>query len=162
MGFSVEYCPTGQMVADFFTKPLQGSLFRRMRDVVHGIQPRSTLNVGKTVDELNDVERKIDGKKQVVKAVRFKIESNNKMNVPDSQSKERVGNNKSSKRINKNDGCVAESEIEDNERRTYASVLRNNNCTKERKCDIVINTSHFNLKVFYIKHHIAFVEKRTY
>ena len=33
--FSVEYCPTGQMVADFFTKPLQGSLFRRMRDVVY-------------------------------------------------------------------------------------------------------------------------------
>jgi len=26
---------------------------------------------------------------------------------------------------------------------------------------IIFNTSHFNLKVFYIKHHIAFVEKRT-
>jgi len=25
-----------------------------------------------------------------------------------------------------------------------------------------INTSHFNLKVFYIKHHIAFVEKLTH
>ena len=23
----IEYCPTGDMVADFFTKPLQGSLF---------------------------------------------------------------------------------------------------------------------------------------
>ena len=26
----VEYCPTGDMVADYFTKPLQGSLFRKM------------------------------------------------------------------------------------------------------------------------------------
>jgi hypothetical protein len=30
----VEYCPTGDMVADYFTKPLQGSLFRRMRDTI--------------------------------------------------------------------------------------------------------------------------------
>ncbi|KAG7367822.1 hypothetical protein IV203_030565 [Nitzschia inconspicua] len=27
---SIEYCPTGDMVADYFTKPLQGSLFRKM------------------------------------------------------------------------------------------------------------------------------------
>ena len=28
----VEYCPTEEMVADFFTKPLQGSLFRKFRN----------------------------------------------------------------------------------------------------------------------------------
>ena len=33
----VEYCPTGNMVADFFTKPLQGALFRRLRDAVLNI-----------------------------------------------------------------------------------------------------------------------------
>jgi hypothetical protein len=27
----VEYCPTEEMIADFFTKPLQGSLFRKFR-----------------------------------------------------------------------------------------------------------------------------------
>ena len=32
----VEYCPTGEMIADFFTKPLQGNLFRKFRDVVLG------------------------------------------------------------------------------------------------------------------------------
>ena len=32
----LEYCPTELMIADFFTKPLQGSLFRKMRDVVLG------------------------------------------------------------------------------------------------------------------------------
>ena len=33
----VEYCPTGDMVADFFTKPLQGALFRRLRDIILNI-----------------------------------------------------------------------------------------------------------------------------
>ena len=32
----VEYCPTEKMVADFLTKPLQGNLFRKFRDVVMG------------------------------------------------------------------------------------------------------------------------------
>ena len=33
----VEYCPTGLMVADFFTKPLQGTQFRLMRDWIMNI-----------------------------------------------------------------------------------------------------------------------------
>ena len=33
----VDYCPTGDMVADFFTKLLQGSLFRRLRDIILNI-----------------------------------------------------------------------------------------------------------------------------
>jgi hypothetical protein len=32
----VVYCPTEQMLADFFTKPLQGNLFRRLKRVVMG------------------------------------------------------------------------------------------------------------------------------
>ena len=34
----IEFCPTGQMLADFFTKPLQGSAFRRMRDLILNTQ----------------------------------------------------------------------------------------------------------------------------
>jgi hypothetical protein len=30
----VEYCPTGEMIANYFTKPLQGSLFKRFRDMI--------------------------------------------------------------------------------------------------------------------------------
>ena len=33
----IEYMPTGEMIADYFTKPLQGSLFRKMRDQIQGI-----------------------------------------------------------------------------------------------------------------------------
>jgi hypothetical protein len=35
-GISVVYCPTDEMVADFFTKPLQGILFRKFRAVLVG------------------------------------------------------------------------------------------------------------------------------
>jgi hypothetical protein len=31
---TVEYCPTGDMLADMFTKPLQGNQFRRFRAAI--------------------------------------------------------------------------------------------------------------------------------
>ena len=33
----VRHCPTGDMVADFFTKPLQGTAFRKFRDTILNI-----------------------------------------------------------------------------------------------------------------------------
>jgi hypothetical protein len=33
----IEWCPTKDMVADFMTKPLQGSHFRRLRDLIMGM-----------------------------------------------------------------------------------------------------------------------------
>mmetsp|Transcript_7190 Transcript_7190/g.15685 ORF Transcript_7190/g.15685 Transcript_7190/m.15685 type:complete len:221 (-) Transcript_7190:165-827(-) len=35
---SVEYCPTDEMIADFFSKPLQGSKFLKFRNMVLNIQ----------------------------------------------------------------------------------------------------------------------------
>ena len=32
----MEWCPTKQMVADFMTKPLQGSIFKKFRDLIMG------------------------------------------------------------------------------------------------------------------------------
>ena len=32
----ITYCPTAKMLADFFTKPLQGNLFRFFRDILMG------------------------------------------------------------------------------------------------------------------------------
>ena len=37
----VEYCPTDQMIADFFTKPLQGSAFLKYRALILGLPPLS-------------------------------------------------------------------------------------------------------------------------
>ncbi len=42
-GIDIVYCPTEQMLADFFTKPLQGSLFRRLKAVLMGHAHISTL-----------------------------------------------------------------------------------------------------------------------
>ena len=36
---SVEWCPTEEMIGDFATKPLQGALFRKFRDLIMGIIP---------------------------------------------------------------------------------------------------------------------------
>jgi Reverse transcriptase (RNA-dependent DNA polymerase) len=36
---SVQYCPTSQMVSDFFTKPLQGALFRKLRSAIMNNDP---------------------------------------------------------------------------------------------------------------------------
>ncbi len=33
---TIEWCPTKKMVADFMTKPLQGSHFRNLRDYIMG------------------------------------------------------------------------------------------------------------------------------
>ena len=43
-GITIQYCPTEKMIADFFTKPLQGSLFRKFRDVILGYKHISVLN----------------------------------------------------------------------------------------------------------------------
>ena len=39
----IAYCPTEVMLADFFTKPLQGSLFRKFRAVILGHVPVSRI-----------------------------------------------------------------------------------------------------------------------
>ena len=67
----VEYFPTENMIAGFFTKLLQGALFRKFRDIVLGYKQISTLHendedssyqerVGKYVSK-GDVERTDDG-----------------------------------------------------------------------------------------------------
>ena len=35
---NTEWCPMGDMVADFMTKPLQGSLFQKLRDIIMGVK----------------------------------------------------------------------------------------------------------------------------
>jgi hypothetical protein len=39
---AIQYCPTKQMVADYFTKPLQGVLFYKFHDQIMGVVPMDT------------------------------------------------------------------------------------------------------------------------
>jgi len=41
---TIEYCPTGRMLADYFTKPLQGRLFHIFREVIMRWRHISTLD----------------------------------------------------------------------------------------------------------------------
>ena len=43
----VEYCPTGDMVADYFTKPLQGTLFKKFRDFIMNFDSSPNLETAK-------------------------------------------------------------------------------------------------------------------
>jgi hypothetical protein len=63
----VDYCPTEKMIADFFTKPLQGKLFNLMRDEIMGVDlkskyhsnQRSVLSIGSTEDSVSSHERDV-------------------------------------------------------------------------------------------------------
>jgi hypothetical protein len=46
---SLQWCPTKEMIADFWTKPLQGSHFRKLRDYIMGrvrcVKPKGETSV---------------------------------------------------------------------------------------------------------------------
>ena len=44
---SIKWCPTGDMIGDYATKPLQGSLFRKFRDQIMGVVPAQDPGPGK-------------------------------------------------------------------------------------------------------------------
>jgi len=52
----IVHCPTLEMLADFFTKPLQGQLFRKFRAVVMGEAHTSTLKSPSAVPTEERVE----------------------------------------------------------------------------------------------------------
>jgi hypothetical protein len=55
---AIQYCPTKEMVADYFTKPLQGALFYKFRDQIMGLVPMETI-VGDHRSVLDKVPRNL-------------------------------------------------------------------------------------------------------
>lgn len=55
----IEHCPTTEMVADYFTKPLQGSLFRAMRNVIMGYAPYTSLKRYKKEADVVESEERV-------------------------------------------------------------------------------------------------------
>ena len=60
---TLEHCPTEKIIADFYTKPLQGRQFRKLRDIIMGIvslpseervEVRSGQADGKMTSEIAD------------------------------------------------------------------------------------------------------------
>jgi hypothetical protein len=46
---TAEWCPTGDMIANFMTKPTQGALFRKFRDQIMGVVPAQDPGPGKNL-----------------------------------------------------------------------------------------------------------------
>jgi hypothetical protein len=44
---SVVWCPTGDMIGDYATKPLQGAVFKKFRDLIMGVVPVEEPGTGK-------------------------------------------------------------------------------------------------------------------
>ena len=54
----LKHCPTEDMLADFFTKPLQGTLFRQLRDRIMNIDPSSVYHSTYRRSVLDDNDRR--------------------------------------------------------------------------------------------------------
>jgi hypothetical protein len=59
-GVSVKYCPTGDMVSDYFTKLLQGLLFWKMRGQIMNVDP-DTVNCWDHRSVLEDKDERTVG-----------------------------------------------------------------------------------------------------
>jgi hypothetical protein len=53
---TVDYCPTEEMLADYFTKPLQGAQFRKLRNAIMGISDSDYIQL-KTEYEATKLSR---------------------------------------------------------------------------------------------------------
>ena len=65
----VKWCPTGDMTGDFFTKPTQGALFQKFRDLIMGVEEHPDPGPGKPK---KTIEKKVNDSKEEWKVVKRK------------------------------------------------------------------------------------------
>mmetsp|Transcript_14843 Transcript_14843/g.21243 ORF Transcript_14843/g.21243 Transcript_14843/m.21243 type:complete len:131 (+) Transcript_14843:4370-4762(+) len=75
----IEYCPTEQMLADFYTKPLNGALFKFIREVIMGWRPITDLY--KVVDASAKERVENAGRQPAVQSIPVKSTTANKPKV---------------------------------------------------------------------------------
>jgi hypothetical protein len=81
---TIRHCPTEAMLADFLTKPLQGELFRRFRDVLMGLKHTDSLVDALPTNTSSNDERV--GNKIKNEVVRVQSEKNEKKELFDRDS----------------------------------------------------------------------------
>ena len=59
---TVKGCPTGEMTGDFLTKPNQGAVFRKFRDLIMVVVPQPDPGPGKPKKKASDGSVKRDGR----------------------------------------------------------------------------------------------------
>jgi len=60
----VEWCPTLEMIGDYMTKPLQGSLFCKFRDLIMGVVPIGQQKSAKEYNKKEATEPALPRKKK--------------------------------------------------------------------------------------------------
>jgi hypothetical protein len=68
---SLAWCPTGDMIGDYMTKPLQGALFRKFRDQIMGVVPTNDPGPGKTKPAASILRNSSNATSVIAKSVRF-------------------------------------------------------------------------------------------
>ena len=65
--FEITYCNTEDMIADFFTKPLQGNIFRKFRDMIMGYVniPSKFFDISKIKERVEMHERNVPYRKTI-------------------------------------------------------------------------------------------------
>ena len=53
----VVWCPTGDMTAYFYTKLLQGAMFRNFRDKIMGVVSQPDPGLGKKAERKNSLDK---------------------------------------------------------------------------------------------------------
>ena len=56
----IVHCPTDMMLADFYTKALQGSLFKKYRDVIMGYADISTLKQSDSTQFCDEIKEHVE------------------------------------------------------------------------------------------------------
>ena len=95
-----------------------------MRDVVHGLKPRSILENSPVQNETSDENMKNTDEKRSNKTVRFLEDEKKNVKVPDPQRKERVENSNLGAAKEYLKDRVVKSGVIYVKKRTYASVLK--------------------------------------
>ena len=103
---TMEYCPTDEMIGDFFTKPLQGAKFRRFRNIIMNI----------TEDEHGTVD--ID---ELMKIHYDKMEAKNRHSHTESKDEQC-----SEQSTENSQECVGRKIQDRKEMASYAEVVRSN------------------------------------
>jgi hypothetical protein len=64
---TIKWCPMKQMVADFMTKPIQGSHFRHLRDYIMGrvCSSKPKMEAVSIDKKINNNNKKVNGKGRV-------------------------------------------------------------------------------------------------
>ena len=123
----IQYCPTEEMLADFFSKPLQGKLFRKFRDLIMGY-----VNIPETFFDITQIKEHVEKPRNYeIKNNRTYIEAKN----GERQKKFEISKrNENSKKELSNDENRRELEmISDNIKNSkYTYVQRNSKVGQEK------------------------------